>query len=76
MRDRLADWIDKAKYAKDVAPLMQRLADVIEKLQALPDPARESTVDELAAARDARRAAARSDPADLHGAAVPDVGGP
>lgn len=58
LRDRLAGWIDAAKYAKDIGPLAQRLADVMEKLDALPDPARESTVDDLAAARAARRASA------------------
>lgn len=72
LRDNLADWIDRAKYAKDVAPLAQRLADVIARLDALPDERRESPVDDLARARAARRAAAQSQ----DGPATSDVGGP
>lgn len=59
LRDRLAVWIDQAKYAKDIPPLVQRLADVLERLEKLPNPEAVDAVDEFAARRASRRAAAR-----------------
>ena len=59
VRDRLAEEIDTARYAKDVPPLVQRLVDVIERLEKLPDSGQVDTVDEFTARRERRRAAAR-----------------
>ncbi len=59
LRNRLAEQIDGAKYAKDVAPLSQRLVEVLERLEQLPDPGKVDTVDEFTTRRDQRRAEAR-----------------
>ena len=56
LRDYLAARLDEDPHARDAAPLAQRLAEVLKMLEELPDPAKGSAVDELAAER-ARRLA-------------------
>jgi hypothetical protein len=57
LRDKLAAELD-AMVGKDCAPLARALVAVLEKLNALGVSREESAVDDLAARRTARRAAA------------------
>jgi hypothetical protein len=72
LRNKLARELDQAE-PRDVATLSARLADVLEKLEAIK-PAKTSKRDELAKKRAARQraAAGRSDAADSGSAASAD----
>lgn len=56
LRDHLAERLLSAE--RDAAPLARQLTIVLRELAALPNPAEESKVDEIAARRAARRAKA------------------
>lgn len=58
LRDHLAQALENCRRADAVAPIARQLADVIERLEKLPDENRESAVDDLTKRRSARRAAA------------------
>lgn len=58
LRDRLAEEIDSRQYA-NIAPLAQRLVEVLERLDKLPVPGQVDTVDEFTARRAVRRTQVR-----------------
>ena len=58
MRDHLAGQLRDCRRADATAPIARQLQAVVTQLEALPNSERESAVDDLAAARAARRAAA------------------
>lgn len=55
LRDRLAADLDEATAARDVAPLVLRLTDVLEQIEAMPTSRQTSAADEIAARRSKRR---------------------
>lgn len=55
LRDRLAADLDEATTARDVAPLVLRLTDVLEQIDSMPTSRQVSAADEIAARRAKRR---------------------
>lgn len=51
LRDLLAGWIESCESGRDVAALSARLADVLERIEALPAAKEGTALDELARRR-------------------------
>lgn len=58
LRDYLARQLDECDSKRDVAALSARLADVLDRIAAIPNNAEVSAADEVAKRRAARRASA------------------